>query len=117
MIVAGRVDEAVRESGDWVFVDIGFSSKLKSCCIAVDDADPYHVSYGELGFRLACLTTRETGTVNLVIEAPLSVAFSKDGNPTGRQIETRRRIDTCRRETRYWYIGPGAAVGIVRVTG
>ena len=110
MIVAGRVDEAVRESGDWVFVNIDFSSKLKSCCVAVGDDDPYHVSYDELGSRLACLTTRATGAVDLVIEAPLSVAYSMDGNPTGRRIETRRRIDTCRRETRYWYVGPGAAV-------
>lgn len=110
MIVAGRVDEAIRASGDWVFVDIGFSSKSKSCCIAVGDADPFHISYGELGPFLVRLTTRETDAVNLVIEAPLSVTFSMDGNPTGRQIEMRRRIDTCRRETRYWYVGPGAVV-------
>ena len=110
MIVAGTVDEAVRESGDWVFADLGFSSKSKSCCIAVGDADPFHLTYGELASRLECLTTGAAGPVNLLLEAPLSVAFSKDGNPTGRRIEARRRVETGRTETRFWYVGPGAAV-------
>ena len=110
MIVAGTVDEAVRESGDWVFVDLGFSAQSKSCCIAFGDAEPFHLTYGELGSRLECLTTAGAGPVNLLLEAPLSVAFSKDGNPTGRWIETRRRIETGQRETRFWYVGPGAAV-------
>ena len=110
MIVAGTVDEAVRESGDWVFVDLGFSSKSRSCCMAVGDADPFHLTYGELGPRLERLTTGGAGPVNLLVEAPLSVAFSKEGNPTGRRIERRRRIETGQAETRFWYVGPGAAV-------
>ena len=104
MIVAGTVEDAVRDSGDWVFLDLGFSAKSRSCCIAVGDEPPSHVFYGELGSRLLALTRRATRPVNLLIEAPLSVAFTKDGNPTGRRIEIRGR------DTRYWYVGPGAAM-------
>ena len=106
MIVAGTVEDAVRDSGDWVFLDLGFSAKSRSCGIAVGDERPCQVSYGELGHRLLALTRRATRPVNLLIEAPLSVAFTKDkdGNPTGRQIEKRGG------DTRYWYVGPGAAM-------
>ena len=106
MIVAGTVEDAVRDSGDWVFLDLGFSAKSRSCGIAVGDERPCQVSYGELGPRLLALTRRATRPVNLLIEAPLSVAFTKDkdGNPTGRQIEKRGG------DTRYWYVGPGAAM-------
>jgi hypothetical protein len=45
-----------------------------------------------------------TEIVNLVIEAPLSVSFSKEGNPKGRSIEK----DGSR--TRYWYNGLGCSV-------
>lgn len=42
--------------------------------------------------------------VNLVIEAPLSVCFSANGNPKGRSIERENK------RTRYWYVGLGCAV-------
>jgi len=42
--------------------------------------------------------------VNLVIEAPLSVAFDAKGNPKGRSVEKQGN------KTRYWYVGPGCTV-------
>jgi hypothetical protein len=42
--------------------------------------------------------------VNLTIEAPLSVAFDKLGNPKGRSIEKQGG------KTRYWYNGLGCGV-------
>jgi hypothetical protein len=42
--------------------------------------------------------------LNLLLEAPLSIAFTKDGNPTGRSIEKGPE------GTRYWYVGLGCAV-------
>ena len=40
MIAAGTVERANRESGNRVFVDLGFSSRSKSCRIGVADAKP-----------------------------------------------------------------------------
>ena len=62
MIVAARVDEAVREFGDWVFVDLGFSAKSKSCCITIGDAERFHMSYGELGSAKGRLHSRSIST-------------------------------------------------------
>lgn len=42
--------------------------------------------------------------VNLLIEAPLSVAFDHRGNPIGRSVEKQNS------NTRYWYVGLGCAV-------
>ncbi|MDD4984724.1 MAG: hypothetical protein PHQ43_02880 [Dehalococcoidales bacterium] len=39
-----------------------------------------------------------------MIEAPLSVAFDKYGNPKGRSIDKRGN------QKRYWYVGPGCVV-------
>jgi len=41
--------------------------------------------------------------VNLVIEAPLSVAFDMKGNPKGRKPEKQNG------KTRYWYVGLGCS--------
>ena len=104
MIVAGTVEDAVRDSREWIFVDLGFSEKSRSCCMAVGDAEPVPLTFCELQREL-CLRTRSGASpINLVIEAPLSVSFNAHCKPTGRRIE-RREI-----RTRYWYVGPRAAV-------
>lgn len=50
------------------------------------------------------LWTEQITTGGLVIEVPLSVTFSADGNPRGRSIEKRGA------KTRYWYTGLGCVV-------
>lgn len=102
MIVPGTPEMAKRDSGVWVFVDIGFSKNSKSCCIAIDESEPCNVHYGDLGPRIACELNKGPPSLNLLIEAPLSVAFNEKGNPTGRRIEKRSRY------TRHWYVGAGA---------
>ena len=103
MIVPGTCDSAGRDSGEWVFVDIGFSRNRKSCGIAIDDSEPCAVLYRDLEPLIAHELNKGSSPLNLLIEAPLSVAFNADGNPTGRKIEKRGR------DTRYWYVGAGAA--------
>lgn len=103
MIIPGTPAMASRDSGVWVFVDMGFSKNSKSCGIAIGECEPYVVRYGDLGPRIACELSKGSPPLNLLIEAPLSVAFNNRGNPTGRKIEKRRRY------TRYWYVGAGAA--------
>ena len=103
MIVPGVPAMAGRDCGEWIFVDMGFAQSAKSCGIAMGDCEPIAVRYDELGRCVAHAVNNGSGPMNLLIEAPLSVAFTAQGCPAGRTIEKRGR------RTRYWYVGAGAA--------
>lgn len=62
------------------------------------------MTFDALRSALLKLVMDGTTPINLVLEAPLSVAFGSSGNPVGRAIERRDR------QTRYWYVGLGCAV-------
>lgn len=104
MIRAGVFAEANRRSGEWVFVDLGFAEKAKSCGLLLGDGSPEEVSFSGLKARLLEVAASDRRPLNLLIEAPLSVAFNEHGNPTGRVIEKRES------QTRYWYVGLGCSV-------
>lgn len=104
MIRAGTAAEATRNSGEWVFVDLGFAEKSRSCGLLRGDGEPDEVSYSQLKVKLLRVVASNDRPLNLLIEAPLSVAFNEHGNPTGRGIEKREG------KTRYWYVGLGCSV-------
>jgi hypothetical protein len=104
MIRAGTAAEANRHSGEWVFVDLGFAEKAKSCGLLIGDGEPEEVSFSQLRERLLEIIAADRKPLNLLIEAPLSVSFNEHGNPTGRSIEKRDS------RTRYWYVGLGCSV-------
>lgn len=104
MIRAGTPAEANRHSGEWVFVDLGFAEKTKSCGLLLGDGKPEEISFAQLTARLLDVVASAQQPLNLLIEAPLSVAFNEHGNPTGRVIERRES------RTRYWYVGLGCSV-------
>jgi hypothetical protein len=104
MIRAGISAEANRHSGEWVFVDLGFAEKAKSCGLLLGEGKPEEVSFSQLKARLLAIVASDHRPLNLLIEAPLSVAFNEHGNPTGRVIEKRES------RTRYWYVGLGCSV-------
>lgn len=103
MIVAGTRGAARRDSGEWAFVDIGFSQSSRTCGIAIDDSEPRNITYGDLTRQIVGMLDKGSSPLNLLIEAPLSVAFNTDGNPTGRKIEVRSG-----ERPRYWYLQAGA---------
>jgi hypothetical protein len=104
MIHAGTLADIVWSGGTWVFLDIGFSKKRKSCGLLVHDAAPAEFQFYRARDEIVDLVRKATAPVNLRIEAPLSVAFDKSGNPNGRRIEKQGA------KTRYWYNGLGCAV-------
>lgn len=104
-IRAGQLDEGHPGSGEWVFVDPGFAMDGKrSCGLLEASRGCKKVTFSELRARLATLAVEGIGPINLVIEAPLSVAFSASGNPAGRDFERRDG------KSRYWYVGLGCSV-------
>jgi len=66
------------------------------------------MEFGDATRRIIDHVKHASSTTNLVIEAPLSVCFNKDGNPTGRLIEKETREGKT--QTRYWFMGPGCPV-------
>lgn len=104
MIRAGLTSEANRNSGEWVFVDLGFAQAAKSCGLLVGDGESKDVSFSQLRREVLEIVSANGKPLNLLIEAPLSVAFNENGNPTGRLVERREK------QTRYWYVGLGCSV-------
>jgi len=107
-IRAGLISEVRRASGEWIFVDVGFAQDTRKSCGLLESLDraatPALLTFADLKARLVKIVRAGDTPVNLVIEAPLSVAFSAAGNPVGRSIE--QRNGKCR----YWYVGLGCSV-------
>lgn len=103
-IRAGRIDEANQDSGEWVFVDVGFAKSARSSGLLLGDELCQELSFSQLRAKLQTVATAKAEPLNILLEAPLSVAFNENGNPTGRKIERREN------QTRYWYVGPGCSV-------
>jgi hypothetical protein len=104
MILAGKKPEVCWGEGRWIFLDIGFSSRGHTCGVAFSDDSPQELAYGAARRAIIERIRDWNGSINLVIEAPLSVCFGSDRNPKGRRIERRDS------RTRYWYTGLGCAV-------
>ena len=105
-IRAGDVSELRKDGIDWLFVDVGFSSKNKTCGVLKGEGRPELSTFGKL-VELAVQEARtgtDSRTLNMLLEAPLSVAFTKDGNPAGRSVERHNG------RHRYWYEGAGASL-------
>jgi hypothetical protein len=111
MVEAGLPQDVCPESGEWLFVDVGFSSKGKSCGLVSNDDTPKVLTFAEARASIiAAAAVNEAAsrgnkaTLNLLIEAPLSVAFNERGNPTGRIFEK------LEERHRYWNEGGGCLV-------
>ena len=104
MIRAGTPEEIAPGSGEWLFVDAGFSSSGRSCGVLGADNAAASITFSEARSRLVSAGSIKAGPLNLLIEAPLSVAFNSRGNPTRRSIE---RLGS---QHRYWYEGLGCLV-------
>ncbi len=102
-IIAGCTTDINEESGQWLIVDIGFSSTACSCGVWDGTGEPRVVTFGQL-VSLVIKKAQEPDCtpLNLLIEAPLSVAFQQNGNPT------RRQCDSLGKKHRDWYVNAGA---------
>jgi hypothetical protein len=108
MLGAGTIEQVDWNNSDWLFLDIGFSANKSSSGLLVGNGEPCTLQFGEASRRIVEHVRRATSPTSLVIEAPLSVCFNKNGNPTGRLVE--RESIEGKTQTRYWYAGLGCAV-------
>ena len=105
MIYAGNIDDISWSNGIWLILDIGFSNKSRSCGLLLHDNEAESLLYSEAVDKVI-MTCHQYEALNLVIEAPLSVAFDSNGNPKGRDVEQIKSAN------RYWYVGAGAVVSL-----
>lgn len=103
---AGELHQIHRNSGEWAFVDVGFARDSKSSCLLVGDGEPTTLTFANLQQELVRLSRIDSGPLNLVLEALLSVAFTALGNPAGRSMEKSEHGH------RYWYAGLGCQVTV-----
>jgi hypothetical protein len=108
MIEAGTREQIKWGDGNWVFLDVGFSAIRPSCGLLIGAANPIRIQFGEATQRIVDYLRRAERPTQLVIEAPLSVAFNVKGNPVGRRFE--REAIKGKTTTRYWHAGLGCAV-------
>ncbi len=80
MIRAGRKTE-ISSAGEWLILDIGFANKSASCGLLVNRESPVELQFNEAKEKICQFISSSMRPVNLVIEAPLSVAFDSKGNP------------------------------------
>ena len=104
----GTEDEVNQESGCWLFVDIGFSSTEKSCGVLKHQEIPQTMKFGCLLKYVVNETQTPGPPLNLLLEAPLSVAFDKKCNPTRRSTDVEKDIKG-KSDYRDWWYNAGAA--------
>ena len=117
-IRAGRCSEMTKyDKGVWLFVDVGFSMADKTCGILKPNGTADVVTFDCLK-QLVIKEAQETcPPLNLVLEAPLSVAFNGNGNPTRRNCDTLKdkygndkKDKNGHPKHRDWYVNAGAAM-------
>ena len=104
MIRAGSTTEISSSSGEWLILDIGFANNAASSGLLINKEPPVELRCNEAVEKICRFISKSEEPVNLVIEAPLSVAFDVNGNPKGRSVEKQGT------KTRYWYVGLGCTV-------
>lgn len=131
-ITAGQVRdiEDVRRNKelleDWIFVDIGFAPKGKSCGVAIGNQKAKEVRFAKLVKMVVEEVGKSCKPLNLLLEAPLSMAFTEDGNPWPRSFESKRKQwnpvprwfkDLITDDFKGWYhqTGPNTTAGAVRL--
>ena len=103
MIYPGKVDDISWAKGTWLILDIGFSNNKKTCGTILGNNAAVKLEFKDAVDEVIRIA-RDKLLLNLVIEAPLSVAFDKSGNPKARRIEKEGG------KNRLWYVGAGCTV-------
>lgn len=103
MIRAGSVAELSDGDARLLVIDMGFSSRGATCGWVLDDGEPARARFSELCEIVKKMAAESGEAMNVVIEAPLSVAFCVEGNPQARRPE----YGDDGRATRCWYLNAG----------
>ena len=106
-IVAGDCSDVCWGSGEWIIVDMGFANTKASCGVAIGDCTPKNIRYCDLVKKVIDAAKEDKRKhLNLLLEAPLSMAFDTRGNPMPRSFEDADHA---------WYRNSGAAMMLAAI--
>lgn len=106
-IIAGECGDIKWGSGDWIIVDMGFANTKKSCGAAIGSTKAQRFWFGDLVKKVIEEAQKNTHEeLNLLLEAPLSMAFDHQKNPMRRSFED---LDHA------WYRNSGAAMMLAAI--
>ena len=112
IIKAGNANHFSRDPNDWIFVDIGFGGRKndgaisKTTGIKIGESLSKNVTWAQCVREIITFVENRNEPLNLMLEAPLSVAFDITGNPAPRAFE---KTD---KGARYWYVPMGTNVAM-----
>lgn len=109
MICAGKVGDIQWVDGTWLILDIGFSQSATCGFLGLNGSE-LRLTFSRAADEVV-QATRSGRPLNLVIEAPLSVAFDELGNPTSRSVDT--EVVGGKKESRRWYVSTGGCAVLV----
>ena len=108
-ISAGSANDISKDTGCWMIVDVGFSAEQSSCGVWTVTKGYRPMTFAEL--KREVIQEAESAypsRLNLMLEAPLSVAFNRDGNPTRRVCD--EIVINKKLKYRDFYVNAGALV-------
>jgi hypothetical protein len=116
MIEAGTPDQIRWDHNTWIIWDVGFGEDVKSSGLLMPCSEPGRFRFERPKQLIVEHIKNSRALTNLVIEAPLSVCFNQQGNPTPRKCVERVEIDG-KIQSRPWYQAGGimiAAMHLIR---
>jgi len=109
MIEPGTCNQIKWDDDSWIIWDVGFGEDVKSSGLLVPHMEPKCFRFSCAKHLIIDHVKNAKSLTNLVIEAPLSVCFNKDGNPTPRECVERVEVDG-KTEHRRWYQAGGIMI-------
>ena len=94
-------------------IDLGFSSKAKSCGLCFDQESEGKKEKFREAVQSTATWIKKVGECVLILEAPLSGAFSS-GNPDARG-DFERKDDHGKKSDRRWYVGAGGVMALAAI--
>jgi hypothetical protein len=114
VIEPGTCDQIRWDDDTWIIWDVGFGEHVKSSGLLMPHMEPECFRFSRAKHLIVEHVRNAKTLTNLVIEAPLSVCFNKDGNPTPRVSVERVEVQG-KTEFRRWYQAGGIMIAAMYV--
>jgi len=69
IISAGKTSQIRRGVGNWIILDVGFSSKSRTCGLIIGDNEPECLRFSEAAQKIVDKIVGAKSEINLLIEA------------------------------------------------
>jgi hypothetical protein len=113
-IRSGKRDQIKWDDDNWIIWDVGFAESAKSSGLLMPHREPDRFTFADAKQLIVEHIKNSATPTNFVIEAPLSVCFNEDGNPTPRICVERVEVDD-EEKFRRWHQAGGIIIAAMYV--